>query len=202
MVGTVSEAGFDGILVDRDGYDDDGTAVLEGLVAALGRDAATRRTDRYVFFDLRAQAERAFAGLGPDARARRREAALDRPLLGWRDGFFAPELGPEGVFRWCSGDCTLEISNPSPRAARVDLSMRISAGLPPAQLQVTSDLWTETLVLPPDGAAVSRPLLVPPGSHLVRLQSDGEPVIAPRDPRQLVFRVDDAHLHLSDTAHR
>jgi hypothetical protein len=72
--------------------------------------------------------------------------------------------------------------------------MRISAGLPPATLQVTSDLWTETIVLPPDGAAVSRPLVVPPGSHEIRLQSDGQPVIAPRDPRQLVFRIDDAHL--------
>ncbi|HEY7372024.1 MAG TPA: hypothetical protein VIF57_07570 [Polyangia bacterium] len=194
VVRTVAEAGFDGILVDRDGYDDDAAAVLAGLVAALGRDAATRRTDRYVFFDLRAEAERVFAGLDPDERARRRAAALDRPLLGWRDGFFAPELGPEGVFRWCSGDCTLELSNTSSRPLPVDLSMRISAGLPPAQLQVTSDLWTETIVLPLDGAAVSRPLLVPPGSHPIRLQCDSAPVIAPRDPRQLVFRIDDAHL--------
>jgi len=202
MVRTVSEAGFDGILVDRDGYEDDAAAVIEGLVAALGREAATRRTDRYVFFDLRAEAERAFAGVGPGERARRRQAALERPSLGWREGFFGPELGPEGVFRWCSGDCTLEISNASARPSPVDLSMRVSAGLPPASLQVTSELWTETIVLPPGGADVSRPLLVPPGSHLIRFQCDSEPVIAPRDPRRLVFRVDDARLHFSGTAHR
>ncbi len=198
LVRTLSDVGFDGILVDRYGYVDDGAAVIADLNAALGADSGTPVTDRQVFFDLRAAKEKAFTGAGLDERERRRQEALNLPFLRWLDGFFPPEHDPGTTFRWCAGDCAIEIDNSAGRDARVTLSMRVSAAQPPASLRVTGDVWDEAIVLGPDGTAISRTFRVSAGHHRIRLRSDGAPAIAPRDPRRLVFRIDDARLRRAD----
>jgi len=196
MIRTVSDAGFDGILVDRGGYPDDGVAIIEALTAALG-DPPALSAGRFTFFDIGPENRRAFAGLPASERERRRREALDRPLISWLDGFFPPEQGPNGPFRWCSGNCTLEIDNPSGREVSVSLSMRLSAAQPPAWLVVESDVWAEGIVLGPDGVQIDRTLRVPAGHHQIIFRSDGAPAIPPKDPRHLVIRVDDAHLRLA-----
>jgi phosphoglycerol transferase len=199
LVRTLSEVGFEGILVDRDGYADDGAATAAALTAELGADSGARATDRQIFFDLRAANEKTFAGAAPGERERRRQEALNRPLLRWpADSFFPPEHDPGTTFRWCAGDCAIEIDNPAGHDARVIVSMRVSAGQGPASLRVSGDLWDEVIALVPGGTPISRALRVPAGRQWIRLRSDGAPAIAPRDPRRLVFRVDDARLRPAD----
>jgi phosphoglycerol transferase len=198
LVRTLSDVGFDGILVDRDGYADDGAAIVAALAAELGDDSEVRATERQVFFGLRAANEKAFAGVARGERERRRQEALNRPLLRWLDGFFPPEDDHGTTFRWCAGECVIELDNPSGHDARVVLSMRVSAAQPPASLRVTGDIWDQAIALMPDGVPISRTLQVPAGRHRIRLRSDSAPAIVPRDPRQLVFRVDDARLRLTD----
>jgi phosphoglycerol transferase len=202
LVRVLSDVGFDGILVNRDGYADDGAAIVAALSAELGADspAPLRATDRQVFFSLRAVNEKAFSSMAPADRERRRQQALNRPLLRWLERFFPPEHDGPAPFRWCPGDCAIEIDNPGEHDARVIVSMRVSAGQPPASLQVSGGLWNEAITLVPDGTLISRTLLVPPGRHRIRLRSDSAPVISARDPRRLVFRVDDARLRPADGA--
>jgi phosphoglycerol transferase len=196
MVRALVDAGFDGVLVDRRGYPDKGVAIVGALSAALGESFVPPPDYYLVFFDLRAERGRVEAGLTPAERALRRQQALDRPLLRWRE-FFPPENGPDGPFRWCAGDCWIAIANPAAREANVDLSMWLSAAQPPASLRAIGDIWTETITLAPGGTLVARTLRVPPGEHWIRLHSDGASAIAPKDPRRLVFRADDAHLRPS-----
>ena len=172
LVRTLSEVGFEGILVDRDGYADDGAAIVAALTAELGADSGARATNRQVFFDLRAANEKAFARAAPGERERRRQEALNRPLLRWPDGFFPPEHDPGTTFRWCAGDCAIEIDNPAEHDARVIVSMRVSAGQAPASLRVTGDLWDEDIALVPGGTPISRALRVPAGRHWIRLRSE------------------------------
>jgi hypothetical protein len=196
LVRTLIDVGFDGILVNRDGYTDGGAAIVAELAAVVGTDSEGP-AGRYVFVDLRAAREKAFAGIDPAARERRRQEALDRPLLRWREGFFPPEHDPGTTFRWCPGDCEIEIENPAGGDARVSVSMRVSAAQPPASLRVTGDLWNEVIPLVPDGTPISRTLRVSPGRHRIRLRSDSAPAIAPGETRRLVFRIDEARLGLA-----
>lgn len=198
LLRTLSDAGFLGVLIDRNGYPDEGKAIIAAFTVALG-DAAKTAEGRLVFFDLREANATALAGLSVEEREQRRREALDRPLVRWLDGFFPPEQGADGPFRWCSGDCWIEISNPAAREVRVTLSMRLSAPAPPALLRVRGDIWTEKIALPDGGAEIARTLTVRPGRHPIHLQSDGAPAVSAHDPRRLVLRVDDAHLR-SDPA--
>ena len=53
QVSVIRKLGFSGIYVDRTGFADGGTAVVASLIALLGPDAATWRSDnRVVYFDL------------------------------------------------------------------------------------------------------------------------------------------------------
>jgi len=197
LVRAVSDAGFDGIVVDRNGYPDDVAAIIGALSAALGSDPWTTGDTNRVFFDLRPERERAQAGLAPVERERRRQEALARPLLRWLDGFFPPEDGPGGAFRWCNGDCSIEITNPAAHEAHVELSMWITAAQPPATFRALGDAWTETIAIAPGGTLIERRLRVPPGRHPIRVRCDGAPANAPNDPRRLVFRVDEARLRVA-----
>jgi hypothetical protein len=171
--------------------------MIAALGAALGPDPVTATAGKLVFFDLGPTNDRVFAGMPAGVRERRRLEALERPLVHWLDGFFPPEEGPVGTFRWCDGDCIMEIDNGSGREARVELSMLVGAAWEPASLHVTGDIWSEVIPLARAGTPISRTLHVPVGRYRLRLRSDGKPVGAPQDPRRLVFRVDDAHLRLT-----
>jgi len=198
MVRTLALAGFEGILVDRNGTSDQGGAIIAALTTALGAPSAAR--GRLAFFDLAAAKARTLAGVPEAERERRRRETLGRPVLRWLDGFSGAEHGPGGAFRWCSGDCTLEISNRTGHEVRVRVSMLISAGNPPAPLLVTGDIWTESLMLDPGGAEIARAFAVPGGRHLIHFRCEGAPVVTARDPRRLVFRIDDAHLRVPEPA--
>ncbi|HMF44444.1 MAG TPA: hypothetical protein VKQ32_27410 [Polyangia bacterium] len=197
LIRTLSDAGFAGILVDRNGYPDDGAAIVASLGAALDG-AAPIASGRLVFFDFGDTNAQALAGRPAAERERRRREALDRPVVLWVDGFFPPEHSPEGPFRWCSGDCWLELVNPAGHEARVSLSMRLSTPQPPASLRVRSDVWTEAITIGQGGTEVTRTLNVAPGRHPIHFQCDGAPAISPKDPRHLVIRVDDANLRPAD----
>jgi hypothetical protein len=45
--------GFAAIVVDRFGYDDNGTSVIDAIRAALGADSVLAKTDRYIALDIR-----------------------------------------------------------------------------------------------------------------------------------------------------
>ena len=72
MVRTLSDVGFEGILVDRDGYADDGAAIVAALAAELGADSGEQATDRQVFFSLRAANEKAGARASANVAGKRR----------------------------------------------------------------------------------------------------------------------------------
>ena len=93
MVRTLSDVGFEGILVDRDGYADDGAAIVAALAAELGADSGEQATDRQVFFSLRAANEK----VAPGERERRRQEALNRPVLRWLDGLLSAGARGQGT---------------------------------------------------------------------------------------------------------
>jgi phosphoglycerol transferase len=195
MLRTLADAGFAGLVLDRAGYRDGGAALVAEIRAELGAGAgagAARSSEdgRLLFFDLGPHNQRLHAGLGAAERARRRDLALHSVYLRWMEGFFAPEQGPSGTFRWSTGRATIEVDNPSDGPRLAAISMNLSAAQPPASLRIDGDLLSEEVALPPAGAAFSHTLMVPPGRHFIHLRCDGKPALAPRDPRRLVFRVD------------
>ena len=65
----------------------------------------------------------------------------------------------------------------------------------PSSLTVSEGGSKEVLQITGKGTPFSKRLLLPPGRHVVSLSTAARPVEAPGDPRVLVFRLTNAHLH-------
>jgi hypothetical protein len=188
----LSDAGFDGILIDRFGYPDRGQALEGALAKLLDAPAAVSGDLRQSFFSLTRYNEQTHAQDSPATRALERERAMHPLIVRWGKGFFGVEKDARNTFRWCSGTCDLEIRNDGDIDRQAILQMTLVAAQPPAPLVIEGDLLSDTLELTGDGTPFSRVVRVPPGVHVIRMRSDGRRADAPRDPRVLIWRTLDS----------
>jgi phosphoglycerol transferase len=109
----------------------------------------------------------------------------------WGAGFYGTETVAGAQSRWGANEAELSISNPGASARTVRLSMRLATGLDVAStVAVSGDLLDERLAVGQAPTSLSREVVVPPGVHRVRFQTDA-PALTPAagDPRRLVFRL-------------
>jgi hypothetical protein len=193
MVETIVAAGFSGIYLDREYYPDRGAQIEPELAALLGVQPLVSRNQRLVFFDMsdyRRKLEA--AGLTAEAAARR-ERLLHPLLVFWRKEFYGMETSPTGSWHWSGPRGTIEVENTMPRARQVTLQMSV-AGAREGNMEITSPLFTEKLRVTTAPIPITKSFSLPPGKHAIRITCDGRSAAAPRDPRVLVFRVDDFKL--------
>ncbi len=187
---SLADAGFEGILIDRLGYDDRAAAMESALRDALAAQPFVSGDARLAFFDLGAYNRRTLAGVSSEERARRREQTLPLLFLSFGEGCYGTEMGPNGPFRWFAETSTLQIENNSPRDRTATLSMTLFAAQPPSVVHLDGDLWSASLTLPPQGLSFSRTLTIAPGVHVIRFHSEGRSADAPLDPRNLFWHAE------------
>jgi phosphoglycerol transferase len=191
LVVKLAEAGIGGILVTRSGYADSGREIEAGLSEALQSEPTISRDHQLAFFALTDYRRRLEAGEDPEELSFRRYAASHPVGVQWSTGFFGVERAGDGnSFRWCGSDGELRIENDTNETRRIAIHMGLSAARPPAHLSIMGPLLTDALTLDEEGQGFARDIDVPPGRHVVRFHCDGARAIAPADPRNLVWRVD------------
>jgi len=190
LVQTISEVGFEGILVDREGYADHGVEIERALRQVLGVDPVMGSTGRLSFFALGP-----YNGAGraktADEPERRRDLALHPVYFTWQGGFSGTESLERLTWRWCSAAGELAIDNGGRFERPVSIRMTAFAANPPASLEIDGDLTSARFELGQKGTPVALALKVPPGHHTIRFRSNGQPADAPGDPRTLVWRAED-----------
>jgi hypothetical protein len=68
--------------------------------------------------------------------------------------------------------------------------MRVSTGFErDSLLHIDSPWFRETLRVNSQPRLMCQRISIPPGEHRVRFACDAPPILAPNDPRELVFRV-------------
>jgi hypothetical protein len=187
MLGELAHAGFAGIVIDRAGFTAVPSKLEKDLAGLVGGTPLVSPSQRYAFLDMRRYA--ATHSL-PSSRSEG-ERALRPLVFTWGEGFSDLEVVGKSSFRWCDRKGEIAISNETSVTRRVRIQFTAIAANPPAHLRIEGELGApETIDLPAGGAFFSRELEVSPGRHVVRFQSDSEPVQAPSDPRTLIWHAD------------
>jgi hypothetical protein len=186
---TLADIGFGGVLVDRDGYADQGSAIERTFRGVLGVEPLVSENRRLAYFDIQEYARRR-RSLPAEELAYAQAVAAHPLSFSWTDGCFGIEYGDSNrPFRWCRATGTIGVRNDAPFARKIRVRMSVSAAESPATLTL------EGLVSEKIHLAGSVPLVrvidVPPGEHLVRFDCDGKRADAPGDPRTLIWHVDD-----------
>lgn len=182
--------GFDAVLVDRRGYEDAGKQIERELSVWLGKPLIASPDGRYVCFGLRPLAEALRRRLTETDWLRARESVLYPPLVRWR-GFYASEGTEPNVWRWCPWRGEIQLENPSTRPQVVAFEVELVAGAPEGcSLTIQGRDFSESHQLSSSmPVAFSRRLVLPLGRTTLRFSARGPRLVAPGDPRTLVFRV-------------
>ena len=184
MVESITLSGFQGLYLNREGYND--SKVEMEIESALGKPQFTSENGRLVFFDLRSL-ENQLRAKYTDQFAAKREEALHPLLLVWAEGCAELEGPPENSYRWCSSIGELEIINGSAQARQVKLETEIATEND-ATLWL-SGLLNEQVKTRKEPLSFSRTFTIPPGKHRINFRSDAQRVLAPGDFRYLVFKL-------------
>jgi phosphoglycerol transferase len=191
MLKTLGFAGFGGILVDRLGYDDSGSAIESQISRCLTVKPIVSPDRRYAFFNMMPYADELARGRSPQELSEHREAALRPVAATWGKGFHSRESTPEGTYwRWCEGRGEIVLTNPSSKIRRLQMLMTLETlPLKPLQVSLKHPEGTSAYSVSCPGVDVEQWLEVPPGTTTLHLGT--EQVIEPyaNDSRLLAFRV-------------
>jgi phosphoglycerol transferase len=188
---TLALAGFDGVLVERFGYEDRGAAIERALAAASGAIPFVSADGRRSFIRLVELRQRLARELGTQF-AEASERAKNPLLVGFRGGFYGEEKAGDEVWNWCQREGVVAVYNELKVPRQVTLRVSLASADPtPSMLHIRGAFWNESVRLGEGAVRLERTFTVPPGMHLVTMRSTGRISIAPGDPRKFVFRVFD-----------
>jgi phosphoglycerol transferase len=173
--------GFDGIYIDRRGFEDHGTQIEAGLASILdGRQPIVSRDGGLSFFDLRPYAKQYKEGLPAGTVLAQRSSALNPLRLDWGRGFsaaaglgqFYPALEGVAFGRSAENDAVLDVTNPLQATRRMTLHFAAtSADMQPATLEVRTPRGTQRFNLA-SSSAPALELNVPPGTTRLTFRID------------------------------
>jgi hypothetical protein len=191
LVEYLAFSGFNGIYVDRFGYKDRGGALESELSSVIGTGPIASNSGRLAFFSLVEYNKRLRGQYSEAEWLERQELAQHSLIISWGGGFSELEQSPEKSWRWCSSQGTLDLYNTARRGRRVVLDMSLATGYEEfSNLIVRSPLNSEERQINSEPTHYTLTLTLPPGHTPIEFISDAKRVIAPADPRTLVFRVE------------
>jgi phosphoglycerol transferase len=180
----LSAIGFDGIVVDRWAYPDDGSELESAIGERAGVKPMVAQNGRYSFFDLRPYGEDLRTPLAPDEIESLSSTTL-HPLvaepgpgltrsISVPDGHFTPR------FEMFGPSAQLALVNPSPseRAATLELGLQPDAA---GGLEVTLPTGTTADVRP--GRPIREQISLPPGTSSLALEATGDAGPGPLEVR-------------------
>jgi hypothetical protein len=199
MLAAVVGAGFAGIYIDRFGYADHGAALESQITNLLGGPATTDHSGRISFFALDHRAiDYLHSRLQPEARA---ELTSDgHPLLiDPGAGCWPIEQSGSLNWHWCGPHAEIELLNTSPSPQTVVIGASFSTASPEfANLTIDGLGMQDRLRINQDGTSWQAEVTVPSGSSTINVSTDGKKVIAPSDPRDLYFRINNFQYHYKE----
>ncbi|MEP7340707.1 MAG: hypothetical protein ABI977_23455 [Acidobacteriota bacterium] len=185
MVEAIALSGFQGIYLNRNGYND--TKIEGEIESLLGKPQFGSDDGKLIFFDLRSFESQLRSKYGEQFEAKREEAR--HPLiLVWAEGCSELEGPADSTFRWCSSVGELEVTNGAPQSKQIKLETAFSTEND-ATLRISGDLLNEELKTGQKPLPFSKTFTIPPGKHVIHFRSDARRVLAPGDFRYLVFKM-------------
>jgi phosphoglycerol transferase len=192
MLRLVVLAGFGGLYIDRFGFPDSGSALITELRTILGVAPLDSDDGRRAFFSLSGFADRLRAQMPANEWDHLREAS-QKPLdVTFSGGCVGVEGNYQNNWRWCGHEGRLTVVNAGQRARTVVMKMVVRTGhAEEADFAVEGALLTASLKVSNRGALFERPIVVPPGRHTFKLNSNARRTEdSPRFARELVFRLE------------
>jgi hypothetical protein len=184
MLPTITEAGFQGVYIDRNGYTDAARDLIARFGALLNVSPVDSSDQRFAFFPLMSYAARLkYGGTGSELV---RQQIVQLPVAVTWKGCWEFENGKN---LWCPYDADLRFENLGTTTRSIHLQATFQAATGAPATLVFGAPIAQTLQIARGGQPFSIDLAVPPGRLSIKLHSDAKRLVVAGDPRVLVFVV-------------
>jgi phosphoglycerol transferase len=197
MIKKLCLAGYGGIWIDRNGYEDRAMSLCGELAGLLRVTPMENTNRRWVFFDMAEFNGTLRKSFTDQEWQQAQERTLNPVVPVWSGGFsFASGKEPDAL-RCCNARGRLELSNSSPRPRKCCLTMTVQTWHPePAHLIVEGPGMSVTHLVSCEPRKLSLTCVVPPGSHTITFDCDAAKAPPDEDPRERVFVL--SHFSIED----
>jgi phosphoglycerol transferase len=195
QVRTLSREGFSGIVLDRDGFEDNGDFVIAQMSRILGDPMVQSSNGQRLFFSM----VRYNTSVSLTPQMELGSEHKEPIFVAWFDGFYPIERSGSSSWRWCQGRGRISIRNPLPGTRTVKLEMQVVASLQ-GSLRIAGPLLNDLWVISEKPTNVSRIVSLTPGWHDLTFECDAPRPDSGPDKRSLIFRVIDLVIHDVDEA--
>lgn len=118
-------------------------------------------------------------------------APIVMPVWEWGNGFYDLEGDAIKNWRWASPNGDLFITNTTQEPLKITFKMAFGANHNEFYaLVIKSQLWNDELKINTKAQAYEKTLIIPPGKHPVRLESDSPGAVGANDPRNLSYVIE------------
>ena len=183
-------AEFDGIFIDRTGYEDGAASVECPISDVLGASPIESADGRFLFFSLTSYRETLRTRYAPSDWNALHDRALFPVFSQWTGGLTAPASKESGSIHWGEERATLTVTNGLNYARRVRLEMKVDAFFnPKAPLRIEGSLLSGEYLISNEPRCISWTGLVPPGIHSIDFVCPNQRGVATPDRRSFTIRV-------------
>ena len=187
---TIAAAGFGGVYIDRYGYADSAAALESQLASLLGSQPIGSEGGRLSFFPLDENAKASLNRQVPREKRANLENALHPLLAEFGEGCWGKEGSDTDNWHWCGRHATIDIVNTSKSGRKILLEATFATGYRnDSILMIEGAGIRQKLTVNSTGSHWQAEVTVPPGEQAIKLSSDADQVVAPGDPRDMFFRI-------------
>ena len=184
LLAQVAAVGFQGVVIDRAGYADNGVALLNAVAPYTGAPPLGSIDNRLYYLDLTGFRARLQRELGDEALKQSADVVLGNTVR--FDGFSSGETTCGGARRWATSPvATIELDNPSSTPSTVTASTSFLANPATGQVSISAPGDNEVVPLSSGSGKWSKTLTIPPGKSQIRFSVTGPKLSSPGDPRTL-----------------
>ncbi len=209
-------AGFDGLLIYRNGYADHGFAEEAALKSYLGEPPLVQDGGAIAFFDLSKLRARYVADAGATQAANVRVAATavtqvenqsvtaaelevgrmlnhagaETPaeiIVKYGSSCYGPEAQADTSWHWCGSSGEIMLTNGFPHSVAAQLKYSLTTSSR-SSVVVTVDGVDHIYPSSPQGSDVKENIQLPTGTTRLSFRTSAPPLVTPTDPRHLVIQ--------------
>ncbi len=196
----LSITGFEGIYIDTRAYDEAELKELtDNLQRELNIEPLVSSDGRLLFFNMDSYNQAYRAKYTEEERQAKKEELLKLTQPVYGEGISSLEKDSLGDYHWSSKAGLLTINNNQSEPLDASLHLMVMAGDgKTSRFTVTINGIATEFQITPEGTEIDLTFSAKAGTNTIRLETDGNQVAAPGDPRSLYFQIRDLSCSLTD----
>ena len=188
MIEQVSLAGYDGIFLNRDGYED--RRLEEDIIKFLNIDPLISEDEKFVYFDM-SEFNKTFKKKYSESEWESQKTKVLHPIIvDFNTGVYSEENWNNSKWRWAQEEGSIHIWNTSDEAKQVNLRASLSTpSKEAAQVILEGEVLSDTIEITSEITNYSKSIILEPGVNIINFRTSAPKVDAPTDPRDMYFQI-------------